>query len=282
MPTAHGTRTGDGTDVAPGSGVVPVLKEISKGRLSVVGTAFYVTRYGLFATAGHVLQDLADPNHEMLGTGYILEDRDGKELVIRRIVAATLSRVADIALGQAENGDAQTRGPANRRGRLALLSPKVGERLVTYAYPENEVLDFTDPSNVPLLKGNYFDGVFQRQVLPSEHPYIPYPHYETSIDIRSGASGCPITNSSGQIVAIACRGWDFRGAEHEGENLSAVIPVSYFLSMDGGCARVPETSWEYSQVPGTRRGMPLSFGELVAYGHVDFGVFQSGAACTPR
>ncbi len=82
-------------------------------------------------------------------------------------------------------------------------------------------------------------------------------------------------NSLGRIVAIACRGWDFRGAEHEGTELSAVIPVSYLLSMEASCARIPTISWEYAQTPVPRREASLSFGELVAYGHVDFGVFQN-------
>lgn len=267
-------QTADGHDVLPGSGVIPILKEIDKQRLLVVGTGFYVTRYGLFATARHVLEDLADAELSNLGVGYVLEHREKGKLAIRRIVCASLCKVADIALGQAYNGTEDSAGPSNRRGRLALPCPEDGERLITYAYPENEVLDFRAREKPPALKGDYFEGAFERQVLPSEHPFLPYPHYETSIAIRSGASGCPVFNSIGRIVAIACRGWDFRGAEHEGSELSAVIPVSYLLSMDSCSARIPKTSWEYMQIPEPRRGATLSFGELVAYGHVDFGVFR--------
>lgn len=269
----HKTHTGDGIEISPASGVIPVLKEIGPGQLKVVGTGFYVTRYGLFATAGHVLEDLIDRDSGEIGTAYVLED-NGDQFLIRRIIKATLSNLSDIALVQVENGDGQNTGPGNKRGPLALLSPKVGEHLVTYAYPENELLNFVTKDHPPVLKGDYFDGVFEQQVLPREHPYIPYPHYETTIPIHSGASGCPIFNSSGRIVAIACRGWDFRGGEHEGEDLSSIIPVSYFLSMNDTCARVPVKCWEYSQIPKSRRGSPLSFGELVSYGHVDFGVFQ--------
>jgi len=275
------TQTDDGSEVAPGSGVIPILKQIGPKRLLVVGTGFYVTRYGLFATARHVLEDLVAADSKELGVGYVLEDRDGKALVIRRIVGASLSNIADIALGQAENSREQKAAPSNRRGRLALSCPEVGESLATYAYPENDVLDFNFEDRPPTLKGDYFEGVFERQVLPSEHPFVPHPHYETSIPIRSGASGCPVFNSSGRIVAIACRGWDFRGAEHEGTELSAVIPVSYLLSLEGSCARIPKESWEYSQTPVPRRGVSLSFGELIAYGHIDFGVFRNPLAHDP-
>ena len=268
------TRTGGGQEIPPGSGVVPILIELQASRLKVVGTGFYITRYGLFAPAKHVLDELADWNTHRLCTAFVLQDDAEGQLYIRQIVGASLSNTADVALGQADNSAG---GPPNPRGRLSFVRPAKGERLVTYAYPANEVLDFTDPAHVPTLVGNYFEGHFEGQVIPSEPPYIPHPYFETSLEIRSGASGCPVF-ASGRIVAIACRGLEFRGAEHEGNNLSAVIPVGHLLPLEVGCARIPQDSWEYSQIPPLRRDSTLTFGELVAYGHVDVGTFEPGTA----
>ena len=272
----HLARRADGQSIPPGSGVVPVLHEICHMQLKVVGTAFYVTRYGLFVTAGHVLQEIADWSVNRLKPAYILEDSGLGQLIIRRIVGISLSNLADLAIGQAENGSDKspaTTGPGNLRGRISLESPKTDEKLVTYAYPENEVLDFRDAASTPTLRGDYFEGKFQAHVQSGTHPFIPQPHFQTSLEIRSGASGCPVFNSQGQIVAIASRGWDFRGSEHEGQNLSSVLPASLLLPIEVGCARIPPTSWEFSQIPPSRRSSVLTFGELVAYGHVDVGTF---------
>jgi trypsin-like peptidase len=266
-----GAKDGDGVEIPPGSGVIPILKDLGSRKFKVVGTGFYITRYGLFATAKHVLEELADVDKGELGAAYILED-DGKHLISRRIVHATLSTVADVALGQAENGDGEATGRANRRASLSLVCPVAGEGLITYAYPENEILDFTDPSKPQTLKADFFEGKFIRRVPPEEHPLVPYPHYETSMEIRSGASGSPVF-CSGRITAVACRGWDFRGSEFEGQNLSNVLPVGYLLSLNDTCATTPRNTWEYARIPDLRKTSALSFGELVAYGHVDFGTF---------
>ena len=149
-------QSGDGNTIAPGSGVVPILKQLQHGQLKVVGTGFYITRYGLFATAAHVLSDLAEMERMELGAGYVLEDRD-------------------VALGQVENKIGNEPGTPNRRARLSFVTPTEGERLTTYAYPENEILNFTISGQHPRLRGDYFEGVFERQIPPARHPFVPYP-----------------------------------------------------------------------------------------------------------
>jgi hypothetical protein len=271
-------RDGAGRTISPASVVLPVMEEVGPGQLRVIGTGFYITRYGLLATARHVLEDLCHPGAKMLKVAYLFQQDDEGRFARRRIVAASLSNTADVGVAQAINwidGDQAHTAPPNRRAPLSFDRPSPGERLVTYAYPENKVLDFRDPNHVPTLRGDYFLGKFHREVPSRAHPYIPYPHFETSLEIRGGASGCPIFNSKGRVVAIACRGWDFRGGDHDGSNLSLVIPVSFLLPLET-CARIPTDSWEYSELPPSRRASGLTFGELVTYGHVDVGTFGGG------
>ena len=270
----HGARQGDGTEIPPGAGVVPVLKEVGERQLAVVGTGFFVTRYGLFASAKHVLEDLADWDRGRLHVGYVLQD-DKENLFIRRIVGVSISNTADVGIAQADNGvGRQDRppGPPNLRGPLSFTRPQPGDPLVSYAYAENAVLDFRDETSPPVLRGDYVRGEFRAQLDEHSHPYIPYPHYETTMEIRSGASGCPIFSSvTNRIVAIACRGWDFRGGEHEGANLSSILPLTQLLPIEVGSARIPPDSWEYRQIPEARRGANLTFAELMTFGHVDVG-----------
>jgi hypothetical protein len=51
---------GNENPIDPKYGVFPILKELSKGSLSVVRTGFYLTRYGMFITAKHVMDELVD------------------------------------------------------------------------------------------------------------------------------------------------------------------------------------------------------------------------------
>ena len=74
-------RTRSGQDVHPGSGAIPILKDIEPGRLKIVGTGFFITRYGLFATARHVLQELADIEQGKLDNGFVLEHESSPFLV---------------------------------------------------------------------------------------------------------------------------------------------------------------------------------------------------------
>jgi hypothetical protein len=269
-------RNGDGEIIPPGSGVVPVVQEVGDLQLRVIGTAFYLTRYGLFATARHVLEALVDWDiRELAPRSYILQHSDTGEMIIRPITSVSLSNTADVAIGQVATVDAEGRpaGHGNLRPRLCFESPSIGERLVTFAYPDNKILDFRDAESPAELHCDYFEGEFLEHISSGERPFIPQHHFQTSLEIRSGSSGCPVFNSQGQIVAIASRGWDFRGSEHEGHNLSSVLPVSLLLPIEIECARVPSHSWEFSQIPVSRRSGLLTLAELVAYGHVDVGTF---------
>ena len=96
------TRRGDGRRVPTGAGVVPILKEIGEGQLKVVGTGFFVTRYGLFATAKHVLEELVEWDIRSLFRAFVLRD-DAQNLLIRQITGLSLSDTADVAIGQADN-----------------------------------------------------------------------------------------------------------------------------------------------------------------------------------
>ena len=57
-PKKPQARDGTGRTIHPGDGVVPIMKELTGRKLAVEGTGFYVSRYGLFITARHVLDTL--------------------------------------------------------------------------------------------------------------------------------------------------------------------------------------------------------------------------------
>lgn len=263
---------GAGRTLNPRDCVVPIMKEIGKGRLLIVGTGFYISRYGLFMSAHHVMETLIDDSKTKLGVGYVCHLGEGNAVHLRRILRAGLLHPADLAVGQADNYvNKYPENPlANKRVRLTARVPEPGSRLITYAYPENEVLDFTVENRTPVVTSDFFEGSFLRNVINSEHPYMPYPYFETTIALKSGASGGPVFDSSGKVIGVNCRGWDFAGAEHEGDNLSSIVPIRAALDLRVKLDQLPPNSWERAQIPDNRDGTTFTIAELGGYGHIDF------------
>ena len=100
---SHLALRGDGTPIQPGDGSIPIMKEISEGKLAVIGTGFYITRYGLFLTAKHVLDELVDKEGHFSSVAYVLHLADENSVHLRRILTITLLNPADLATGQADN-----------------------------------------------------------------------------------------------------------------------------------------------------------------------------------
>jgi hypothetical protein len=96
-------RTGDARSIEPGAGIVPILKELPGKRLKVIGAGLYVTRYGLFVTARHVLEELVNWGAMTLGIVYVLHLSGDAAVHLRRVRSVGLLNSADIAIGQADN-----------------------------------------------------------------------------------------------------------------------------------------------------------------------------------
>jgi len=265
------TLRNDGQPIHPGDGVVLVMKEVAKKSLSIVGAGFYITRYGLFLTAKHVLEELAAENGASLLKAFVCHLSGDDKIYLRQIRRVHLLKKADIGIGQADNYLETASTPLmNLLPTLSTEMPPEGSPLVTYAYPENEVLDFNDSDQIPSIRGNYFQGGFLRYVAQSEHPFLRFPYFETSVEVRSGASGGPIFDHCGRIIGVNCRGWDFQGAEHEGNSLSYIVPVEKMLEIEVDPFLVPPNSLEAQQLLSETKRQLLTGRTLARFGHVLF------------
>ena len=220
--------------------MVPILFEQTPGILRVVGTGCYVARYGLVLTAAHVLAETKQGDG--IGPSFVFHLGPEDKIYLRRIQRVFWLNDRDLGIAQVENYlDSIPNDPLiNHRARLSTRRPGVGEPLVTYAYPENALLDFNDPPARREVHSDYYSGHVVEPVGAGERPFIPYPHLETSIEIRSGASGGPVFSHDGCIVGIASRGWDFKGGEEEQEPLSSVVLIEDLLHLG-------LTSWRFPQ-----------------------------------
>lgn len=264
--------TGDGKTIHPGDGILPILKEIPGKKLIVVGTGFYITRYGLFLTACHVLDDMFNEENELITRGFVVHMGSKSNLHFRQILHFHRYKNSDLAIGYADNYARRVpNNPLmNLRGILTSAFPRVGSKLTTYAYPENRTLDFSDKANLNEIRGNYFTGKLLRYVPVPENPRMPCGYLETTIEIRSGASGGPVFTEDGRIIGVNCAGWDFGNIEEGEESLSYVVPVIEGLPIRVSNLELPEKSWELEQIPESWSGKELDLSLLVKFGHVKF------------
>lgn len=265
----HSALDGSGRSIDPSACVVPILKVTEPGRLLLVGTGCYVTRYGLVLTAGHVLAELTV--RDALGKAYVMHRAGESTIHLRRIRWASWVNEMDIGLAQADNflETVPEQPLMNKRARLSSRVPQVGELLVTYAYPENAPLDFRDRSAEPLVRADYYDGTVTRHLDAGQRPRLPYFHIETSVNVRSGASGGPVFDSRGYIIGIASSGWDF-GEAADVEPLSSVTLVRDLTSLTVPLQLLPQDSWEARQLPAGESRRSWSVRQLAQYGHLDW------------
>lgn len=257
---------GNKDPIDPKYGVFPIMKEVSKGRISIIGTGFYLTRYGLFITAKHVMEELVDWKKKSIGVGFACHCPNETEIILRRILFASLIDSYDLAICQADNymEKVPERPLMNMRPGFSTAIPVPGEQLVTYAYPENEILDFTQKETTPTIRGDFYEGELLRYVELSENPSIPYPHFETNIKLKSGSSGGPVF-ANGKVIGVNCRGWDFHEDDENG-NLSYIVPIKHLVSVSVELKQLPNPSWEKEQIKIIKE--KYSIKELADYGHI--------------
>ena len=260
---------GTGKPINSMSAVVPIIKEYEKGILQTIGTGFYLTRYGLVVTASHVIKGLASKNKSNLTTCFVCHPLEPNRIILRKILSTTYMTDFDIGILQADNYcEKYPQNPLqNLRVRINPIIPLKGEKLVTYAFPENEEMDFTDKNNKRIIKGDFYSGKFLKFVDKSENPFIPYPYFETTIKIKSGASGGPVFHNN-KVIGINCRGWDFGNDIPDDDNLSSIVPISYLFPMKIKLIQLPEVSWEYKQLTEEQRNDGLTIEELIKARHI--------------
>lgn len=268
---AYEAVRGDGTSISPHEGIVPILKEIAPGHLKVVGTGFYVTRYGMFVSAGHVLTDLKDDGGTSIVPAYVCHSV-GDQVHMRRIQSICVFHEEDkidVGIGQADHYEKEYPNDPlmNLRAPLSFAVPQPDEKLVTFAYPENGTLDFTGPEpRIVSIRADYYDGRFLEYVERSDNPFVRAPYFQTTIRVLSGASGGPVFNSRGRVIGVNCRSWDFGDPA---DNLSTIVPIAHISTLQPDWINVPSISAERQSLDQHPRRAKPSIADLIECGHLD-------------
>lgn len=266
-------------------GITPLFVKLRPTLFRIVGTGFYIARYGLLLTAKHVVDEISEYDSNGYPAAAWLWKPDGT-VNFRPIVSCHFDDRApqdapDIAICQvADNAHSGTTQVAQANERIALLTsvPSRGSSIATYAYPDNHGVDFSAPDRVGRVFADAFHGEVLELVGPQER-FFRYPHLETTIEIRGGASGGPVFGQDGHAFAVNCRGWDL-GADDDSEPLSSIVPVSLILDLGFPYPLIPSGAWEERVVPIGRRGKPVTLRDLATWGHIKIDPPTTGHAPT--
>lgn len=189
-------------------------------------TGFFIQTGGGFITAKHNLYDKKDL---VLDNIRAIEYR-GDTHHIRKIEHAFVPQNSDVIVGML-TGDICNPELLLRNQVLALDSrpPEVGDKIHTYAYPQNVV----EKNEQGIYMGKFTPKVEFGEIVEffpegRDATFLPGPCYQTNMLIEGGASGGPVFNSErGFVIGINSTGYDIEGAP-----ISFITPISEIFNIE--------------------------------------------------
>lgn len=223
MPYIGRTQNGKNADIA--HAIFPIFK-IVKGVHKLIGTAFFITKTGLFVTAKHVLSDVFDKNGSQLYPILGLQLFGNNQYIRRPVLRCCSNAKSDVTVGVLAPVTHNRTGDhlLNKILTLTTKVPKVSSRIVTYAYPKTTVFLKNNIQKIDLTP-EFYDGELE-EYLPSGRDsfMIPFPCYRGNIKLLGGASGGPTMDDKGRVFGINCTGYD-------GTNISYFARINEILPL---------------------------------------------------
>ena len=198
------TFTQDGVEVEPQTVIFPILKEIGNNQHQMIGTGFFVTKIGHFVTAKHVIEDVYDIKskiqHNPIHAVHFVE---GSKVLVRHITAISSHNSSDIVVGKMDYHvvDATEEPLFNKTPVFSLTPPPINSAVVTFAYPKTDKV--LTKGNAGKISAGYYHGkMLEHSESMRDSVMVSWPHYITSIDLNGGASGGPVFDCYGRVIAI--------------------------------------------------------------------------------
>lgn len=233
-PLEEGFRDGNGAPADGTEAIFPIV-QIGHDSWRPVGTGFFISNNGLFATAKHVLRDAWDRAAESLFGLHV--SRSGGTVTAREIQRIVCHPRADVAIGFLFDKRMKDLGiqTENKLFRLTKVLPRTGDRVVSFAWP-NAVVEPTSDGQRLKIASLVSQGVFD-EFLPNgrDRSLLPGPCFRTSMPVAPGASGGPVAYGDGAVFGINSTGWD-------GTEMSFISPASALLDLAITNVKLPDGS----------------------------------------
>jgi hypothetical protein len=214
----YGFEDEAGNRVLEREGIIPILEKLGENRYRFIGTNFFITDYGLFATAKHVL-----PESLQDGQIVVWQFFGTNQYYPRPVVGIAAHPTCDVAVGALRPIlDPTSRELVlNAKMMLTTAPPSVGDYVATFAYP-NTMIEPTEHYQRLHFNPAFYDGHLLEN-FGNGCGILGGPCYRTSMVINSGASGGPVTGPLSGVFGINSTGM-------EGTEISHISRIDEMLS----------------------------------------------------
>ncbi len=200
-------RDGDGLPTDGLEGFFPIIRMSETDRWNPLGTGFFISNNGLFATAKHVLTDDS--------TGALVDSLAGVQIIrrenraiVRQVVKATLHPEFDVAVGflldrRFQEERVQT---VNKFFSLTTSTPGIGAKVATFAFPRPIAAGNEDSFQLLFTSSGISGQVEDYYPKGRDSAMLRGPCFRTSMTTAGGASGAPVAFGDGHVFGLVSSG----------------------------------------------------------------------------
>lgn len=217
---------------------------IQEGWLDVMclGTGFFVSKYGVFLTAKHVLDiEIEDSDGNLRK---VLDFQQGNGLTAAILLNETVypfaisdvlfHPTADIALGIARPPRIDNKQIPGVGISLCTIDNKEaapGTKILAFGFQRTILNKLDDDTIAVNFQPKYYDG-YVKQYYSNGFLLPRWPVYHTSVPLPSGISGCPVINfQTKAVIGISCTSLSGQPDEDVEESTVTDIRQAFFMDV---------------------------------------------------
>ena len=205
-PNLYGFEDETGTPLVGGAAIIPLLELIEGHTYRHIGTGFFITSSGVFATAKHVLLSAHDSGRPIFTWQLIPPN----QWHIRPVLQIDCHDTADVAIGLSCPSLNEETGEelVDVRTRLTIRPHTPGDVIATFAYPST-IIEATESGQILSFNPDFYEGrIVEYLSNGRDRVMLPGPCYRTDMVIHHGASGGPVAGPSGRVFGRNSTGFD--------------------------------------------------------------------------